>query len=116
MSAMPAQSPPSLAVRRCAAPPEPELTTPVRSVAAEFARGDPIIELQIDEVPEHLAEFPPDNAAEIEWARIRFGRVLQAIDRGDGALAESLTHERLLDMIKHHRRVVTRAVPLRMIV
>ena len=67
MSAMPAQSPASLAVRRCAAPPEPELTTPVRSVAAEFARGDPIIELQIDEVLEHLAELPPDNAAEIEW-------------------------------------------------
>jgi hypothetical protein len=71
--------------------------------------------LQIDEVLEHLAELPPDNAAEIDRARIRFGRVLQAIDRGDGALAESLTHERLLDMIGRHRRLVTRAVPLRMI-
>jgi hypothetical protein len=34
--------------------PEPELTTAVRGVAAEFARGDPIIELQIYEVsPTH---------------------------------------------------------------
>jgi len=63
-----------------------------------------------------LAELPPDNAAEIEWSRIRFGRVLQAIDCGEGAHAESLTHERLLGMIRRHRRVVTRAVPLRMIV
>jgi hypothetical protein len=34
--------------------PEPELTTAVRGVAAEFARGAQIIELQIDEVsPTH---------------------------------------------------------------
>ena len=58
--------------------PEPELTTAVRGVAAEFARGAQIIELQIDEV--------------------------------------SPTHERMQDMIRRHRRVVTRAVPLRMIV
>jgi len=75
-----------------------------------------IIELQIDEVPEDLAQLPPENVAEIAPAHVRFGKILEAIEQGDGLRAEALMQKRLRDLISYHQRIVERDVPLRMIV
>jgi DNA-binding FadR family transcriptional regulator len=74
-----------------------------------------IIELQLEEVPEDVGGLPPENAAELAPAHERFGKVLDALASGDGARAEELMRQRMVDMIGYHRRVMDSIHPLRML-